>query len=902
MTKLRTLFAAFAALSLSALLSAEAAWTYDSSAKTLTSADGTVVLNNVFNWKNKELTIGDNGKRSDLTVIDFSDGVADGYAVKSFVGKNTGKTEEDAAFDNCDNLTTVITGDDLTSIGERAFDDCDALKSVHIGKNCKEIGWGAFRNAKGPMQITFEEGSALTTIGDNAFSGCKGLVSIDFSNCAKLATIKGSAFSGCTSLAGLDFSNCPLLTTIGGSAFKGCSSLATFVLPQNCPVTVIEAETFLECTSLTAVDFTVCPNLTTIKEKAFRKNKALARLDLPASLTTLPIRSINMHRSLAEDAAMLHVWFRSCPISNARTANPFGEMFGGSKDYTVTETDMANASVTIHVPLAQATAGTPNWNTWAGDWKSLAAASGVWNTDSTKPVLSIPASTAETTLWVTDKAKTGVEWDDAAVIVAVWEDPVQVEVSGPQFTGAFVRRDYTTAQLTAMVTSYDTDAADHVALTVTLYSDAAHTTPVAAISHDVSALGAATAFDFTGLAEDTTYYAVLSGVDSNGNTGDDVDLGSFRTKWEDVAWTYYSDKGTLEKGWIVVSNVTANGTALYVAKNSNNGDPELPDLDFTGGIRDGYELVSVGQEAFAHCTALTNVVLPATVTTVGQDAFRYDTALLSFAALGPVSIGSNCFYDNDTITNVFLPNVVALNFRCFQTCEAIQTLGSDLSSLRSIGQEALSNCRALPGDFVMTNLTSIGTWLFNGSSKITSVVFGEGVTQIPVNTFMSCNALTNVTVKGELTKIDGGAFCNHGPYNSHCSMPGHLNIYLTNVPDTLGNPFGAQYWATMSGIDAADSTIVVHLPYYNGLLDGKNASDGTTEKFAAWAKAWQQETLESIVARGCPATTFELPQVKSGSGQWRNDTTGANTAAYVVRLAYYTDPEKKTAGLSIIVR
>ena len=901
MTKLRTLFAAFAAFSLSALLPADAAWTYDSSAKTLTSVDGTVVLNNVFNWKNKELTIGDNGKRSDLTVIDFSDGVADGYAVKSFVGKNTGKTEEDAAFDNCDNLTTVVTGDDLTSIGERAFDGCDALQTVHIGKNCTSLGWGAFRNAKGPMRITFEEGSALATISSGAFSGCTSLRSIDFSNCAKLATISSDAFNGCTSLTALDFSSCTLLKSVGEKAFYNCSALATFAFPADCPLTSLPKQVFEGCSALTAVDLSVCSNLTSLTEKTFLGNKALARVDLPASLTTLPIRAFNKHRSLAEGAAMLHVWFRSCPISNARTANPFGEMFGGSKDYTVTETDMENASVTIHVPLAQATAGTPNWNTWAGDWKALADASGVWNTDSTKSVLSIPASTAETTLWVTDKAKTGVEWDDAAVIVSVWEDPVQVEVSGPQFTGAFARRDYTTAQFTAMVTTYDTDAADHVALTVTLYSDAAHTTPVAAISHDVSALGAATAFDFTGLAEDTTYYAVLSGVDSNGNTGDDVDLGSFRTKWEDVAWTYYSDKGTLEKGWIVVSNVTANGTALYVAKNSNNGDPELPDLDFTGGIRDGYELVSVGQEAFAHCTALTNVVLPATVTTVGQDAFRYDTALLSFAALGPVSIGSNCFYDNDTITNVFLPNVVALNFRCFQTCEAIQTLGSDLSSLRSIGQEALSNCKALPGDFVMTNLTSIGTWLFNGSSKITSVVFGEGVTQILVNTFPGCDALTNVTVKGELTKIEGGAFGSHGPYKNHCSTPGHLNIYLTNVPTTLGNPFGAQYWATMSGIDAADSTIVVHIPYYNGVLEEADATDGTTEKFAAWAKAWQSETLESIVARGCPATTFELPAAKKDSGQWRNDVN-YNEGAYVVRLAYYTDPDKKAAGLSIIVR
>jgi len=882
-------------------LPASAAWTYDSSAGTLTSADGSIVLNNVYIWSGKQICIGNNGGRSDLTVLDFSDGVADGYTLRSIVGKN-GDSAKDSAFDDCDNLTTVVTGDELLDIGERAFDGCDALQTVHIGKNCTSLGWGAFRNAKGPMQVTFEEGSALTTVGQNAFNGCTNLRGVDFSNCSLLNKIDNSAFNNCSSLGGVDFSNCPLLATIGSTAFSGCSSMTNFVFPQDCKLTSLST-VFQNCSALRSLDLSVCSNLTTVAEKAFLNNAAMTNLVFPASLATLPIRAVDKHRSLAEGAAMLHVWFRSCPISDARTANPFGEMFGSSKDYTVTETDMANASVTIHVPLAQATAGTPNWNTWAGDWKSLADASGVWNTDSTKPVLSIPASADETTLWVTDKAKTGVEWDDAAVIVSVWEDPVQVEVSGPQFTGSFVRRGTTTADFTASVTSYDTDAATHVTLTVTLYRDAAHSSAVDSISHDVVALGAATAFSFTGLSDGETYYAVLSGADSNGEAGDDVDLGSFTTKWEDVAWTYYPDRGTLEKGWIVVSNVTASGTALSVAANSNKGDAEIPDLDFTGGIRDGYELVSVGQSAFASCTALTNVVLPASVTSVGQDAFRYDDALLGFAALGPVSIGATCFYENRTITNAFLPNVVSIGHRAFNGCNNLQTVGSDLSTLRSISQEGLATCYAMAGDFVLTNLTSLGTWTFNGDRTLTSAILGLGVTQLPVHMFSGCSSLTNVTVQGELAKIDNDVFASHGPYNNNCTVPGHLNVYLTNVPDSIANPFTSQYWnGNMAGIDVAASTIVVHLPYYNGLLDGKNASDGTTEKFAAWAKAWQQETLESIVARGCPATTFELPQVKSGSGQWRNDTTGANTAAYVVRLAYYTDPNQQNAATILLIK
>ena len=893
MTKLRTLFAAFAAFSLSALLSAEAAWTYDSSAKTITK-DGVSI--NVGVWSGRILSIMDNRNRSDIVELDFTDGIEDASGNKYTIRQINGKS----GFQGCTNLRRVVLPDETTSFGENAFKDCTALEEFVVGAGCDSIGWTAFQNCSALSTFTVPANSAIKTINPGAFMNCSSLTRFPFENCPLLETVNNNAFRG-TGLSAADMSQCPKIKSFGSSVFQDCTALASVTFPADCPVTSIGASFFQNCTALTTVDLSICSNLTVIGNGAFSGCKALSRVDLPSSLTSLPQGAFSYHGSLAtEGVAMLHVWFRSCPVADS-AKSPFSHMFGSPRDYLVTETDMENASVTIHVPRAQSTAGTPNWNTWAGQWQDLADASASWNTDASRKIFALPAEPDGSTLWVTDWRKTGNIDNDAAVKVVFWDDPVQVEIAGPVCMGAFVRRSYTTMDFTATLVSYNTDLASSATLSVVLYSDAAHTIEATRGSITLSALGSSAAISISGLDENTTYHAVLLGVDSAGVAGDPVELGSFSTLWDEDEWTYYSDKGTLEKGWIVVSNVTASGTSLSVAKNSNNGDPELPDLDFTGGIRNGYELVSVGQEAFAHCTALTNVVLPATVTTVGQDAFRYDTALLSFAALGPVSIGSTCFYDNDTITNVFLPNVVSIGYKCFQSCEALQTLGTDLSSLRSIWQEGLSNCKSLPGDFVLTNLTGIGTWLFNGSSKITSVVLGEGVTQIPVNTFPGCDALTNVTVKGELTKIDGGAFGSHGPYKNHCSTPGHLNVYLTNVPDTLGNPFGAQYWATMSGIDAADSTIVVHIPYYNGVLEDADATDGTTEKFAAWAKAWQSETLESIVARGCPATTFELPTAKKGSGQWRNDVN-YNEGAYVVRLAYYTDPDKKTAGLSIIVR
>lgn len=875
---------------------ARAVWIYDSTAKTITKNGVSV---NVGVWNGTRLSIMNNTKRDDIVELDFSDGVEDASGKAYTIYQINSKS----GFTDCTNLVRVVLSDATTSVGENTFKGCTKLQEFVMGASCNAIGWNAFNGCTSLATFTIPANSPLTTLNPGSFYGCSSLTSFPFENCPNLTTINNNAFNGCSALAAADLSACTRLATLGSGVFQNCTSLATLAFAPDCPLATIGQSDFQNCTSLASVDLSVCSNLTTVAASAFASCTSLARADMPASLTSLAQGAFGGHGSLATAGVpMLHVWFRSCPVADS-AKSPFSNMFSSGKDYTVTDADMENASATIHVPRAQATAGSPNWNTYAGQWQALAEASASWNTDSTKKIFSLPESADGTTLWVTDWRKTGNTYNDAAVHVVFWDDPVQVEISGPTYVGTFVRRSYTTADFTATLTAYDTDSASSVTLSVLVYTDAAHTVEAARASATLSILGSSADIAVSGLAQNTTYHAVLSGVDSEGVAGDPVDLGSFTTIWDDDVWTYYPDKGTLEKGWIVVSNVTASGTALSVASGSNDGDTEIPALDFTGGIRDGYELVSVGQNAFRSCTALTNVVLPATVTTIGQEAFRYDDALLSFVAPGPVSIGNYCFYGNATITNACLPSIVALDYRCFQSCYGLRSIGSDLSSVRSLGQEALSNCSLLEGDFVLTNCTSFGTWLFNGSKSITSAILGPGVTKITTVAFNACDSLTNVVVQGEVSSIDGSAFGGHGPYNSHCSTPGHLNIYLTNVPDTLGNPFNSQYWnGNMASIDATNSTIVVHLPYYNGLLDGKGASDGTTDVFAAWARAWQKETLESIVARGCPATAFDLPATKAGVGQWRNDTAAANTAAYVVRLAYYTDPNQQNAATMVLIK
>ena len=69
-----------------------------------------------------------------------------------------------------DDLTRVIIGNGVTTIGEAAFRSCSHLTSVTIPNSVTTIGGWAFKYCSSLTSVTIP--NSVTTIGDNAFSGC----------------------------------------------------------------------------------------------------------------------------------------------------------------------------------------------------------------------------------------------------------------------------------------------------------------------------------------------------------------------------------------------------------------------------------------------------------------------------------------------------------------------------------------------------------------------------------------------------------------------------------------------------------------------------------------------------------------------------------------------------------
>ena len=222
-------------------------------------------------------------------------------------------------------ITDVIIGDGITTLGERNFMNYPNLKTVTIKGELSKISNSAFEGCKQIKSITATgavnaAGKKVLQLGECVFKDCTGLESVKveesdmallgnyaFLNCTKLTEadipgkllIQEGAFFECTSLKKFDFSK---VSSIGKIAFYHCSSLESIVLPEN--VTAIGNSAFQGCNGVTSLNipgtvksigeeaFCSCENLkelvvnegvSSIGKQAFAGCKSLETITLPKS-------------------------------------------------------------------------------------------------------------------------------------------------------------------------------------------------------------------------------------------------------------------------------------------------------------------------------------------------------------------------------------------------------------------------------------------------------------------------------------------------------------------------------------------------------------------------------------------------------------------------------------------
>ena len=242
-------------------------------------------------------------------------------------------------------------------------------------------------------------------------------------------------------------------------------------------------------------------------------------------------------------------------------------------------------------------------------------------------------------------------------------------------------------------------------------------------------------------------------------------------------------------GWCGISFGSDNSNPLYYVHNLYLNDTLLTELVIPDTV------TAVKAYAFSGCSGLTSVTIPDSVTSIGQSAFRNCSNLTSVTiGNGVTSIGDEAFENCSSLTSVTIPDgVMSIGRSAFYGCSGLTTATIPAFAISYLPKSQLKS--------VVINGETIPNNAFSGCSELTSVTIGNGVTSIGRYAFYNCSELTSVTLGNSITAIGDSAFFD-------CSSLTSV-YYMGDVAGWCGISFGS---------DNANPLYYAHDLYLNGVL------------------------------------------------------------------------------------
>ena len=630
--------------------------------------------------------------------------------------------------------TSVVIGDEVTTIKAKLFLDASKLHTVTMGSGVTTIGSEAFRNTGTDDSVesqTISLGANVETIGSNVFQGCSKLTSINLGS--KLSAIPASMLSGCTALTSITIP--ASVQSVGAYAFQNCHALTA--------ITIQDSETALAWNGDN--NGTYDPLYAT---------DAYYTLYLGRDLTT------KGNRCYFGGATSVEIGDKVTTINN--------QLFDGA--YKLASVTMGSGVTTIGAYAFRNT-GTDD----SVESQTISLGANVETIGSN----AFQGCTKLTTIDLGTKL-TSISENMLASCIALTGITIPASV---QSVNAYAF--YDCDKLTA-ITIQDSETAlawngDNNGTYDPLYATDAYYTLY--LGRDLTTKGNRCYFGgATSVEIGDKVTTINNQLFMNASKLRTVTMGSGVTTIGSEAFRNTGTDDSVESQTITLgANVeTIGNTAFY-------GCSHLMTIDL------GTKLTSISEYMLGSCTALTGITIPASVQSVNAYAF-YDCDKLtsitiqdSETALSWIG-GNNGTYDPlyaaDANYTLYLGRDLTTNAtRCFfggatsvEIGDKVTTINNQLfdgayklasvtmgSGVTTIGAYAFRNTGTDVTVESQTitlgaNVETIGNYAFSGCSKLTSINLGTSLTAIPENMLFGCSALTSITIPVSVQSVGAHAF------------------------------------------------------------------------------------------------------------------------------------------------
>lgn len=311
---------------------------------------------------------------------------------------------------------------------------------------------------------------------------------------------------------------------------------------------------------------------------------------------------------------------------------------------------------------------------------------------------------------------------------------------------------------------------------------------------------------------------------------------------------YFGSKANYEAGVLPTlcmfgkqyTTIILPSTLTFIDDGALSGCSKITKLQFPS------TLTGIGEYALYDCDELTSIEIPANVKNIKNYAFAKCDKLVSvkyLASATPITINNYCFYNSPMLSSVTLaPNTYSIGAGAFASCpqlsnidfpnslallseeafKATPLINVDLSkctSLRTIGQWAFADNKAMKSIKLPPNIESIGNGAFFYNTSLSEITLPDGIKNISDFMLTGCSSIAcDKLLTNNITEIGKYAFSDWSQMLyfyipekisnigdnafERCKNLANLDIAAITVP-TLGNSVFAEI---------NQPTVALHVP------------------------------------------------------------------------------------------